>query len=68
MLGNAMTEQEEITGTFKYEKDTQRFHRYGIKVDGGIEGSLYMPQDIDKIPDRIVLEKEQKAQSDARVT
>jgi len=52
-----MTEKKEVKGTFKYNGDSKRFHRYEVKAESGIVGSLYMPQDIDKIPDRIVLEK-----------
>ena len=50
-------EQKEVEGTFKYNGDSKRYHRYDLKVDEDIVGSLYVPRDIDKIPDRIVLEK-----------
>jgi len=52
-----MTKQKEVKGTFKYNGDSKRYHRYELKADDGIVGSLYVPQDIDKIPNRIVLEK-----------
>ena len=48
---------EETKGTFKYSGDSKRFHRYELKAEDGIVGSLYVPQDIDKIPDKIILEK-----------
>ena len=48
---------EETKGTFKYSGDSKRYHRYDLNVDEDIVGSLYVPRDIDKIPDRIVLEK-----------
>ena len=46
-----------VEGVFKYNGDSKRFHRYKLKAEDGIVGSLYVPQDIDTIPDRIVLEK-----------
>lgn len=51
-------EAKEVKGTISYNGDSKRFHRYSVKADDGIVGSLYLPQDIDKIPDKIVLEKE----------
>ena len=50
-------ETKEIRGTFKYDGDSKRFHRYKVKADNDIVGSVYVPQEIDEIPDRITLEK-----------
>ena len=52
-----MTEQKEITGIFKYEQDSKRYHRYAVEAEGGIRGALYIPKDIGQFPDRIVLSK-----------
>ncbi len=30
-----MTEQKEVKGTFNYQQDSKRFHRYEIKADNG---------------------------------
>ena len=49
---------EETKGTFKYSGDSKRFHRYELKAEDGIVGSLYVPRDIDKIPDKLVWEKD----------
>ncbi len=51
-------EAKEVKGTISYNGGSKRFYRYSVKADDGIVGSLYLPQDIDKIPDKIVLEKE----------
>ncbi len=44
-----ITEKKEVKGTFKYNGDSKCFHRYEIEAESGIVGSLYMPQDIDKL-------------------
>ncbi len=52
---------EEITGKFKFDGDSKRYHRYKVKADNDIVGSLYIPQD-GKIPDKITLEKQTQAE------
>lgn len=51
-----MAEKKEIKGTFKYEQDSKRFHRYRIEAAGGIVGTVYIPKDIEEIPEQIILE------------
>jgi len=52
-----MPEAKEIKGTFKYEQDSKRYHRYRIEASGGIVRTLYIPKDAGEIPERIVLEE-----------
>lgn len=52
-----MTEKKEIKGEFKYQQDSKNFHRYLVRVEGEINGSLYIPKDTTEFPDRIVLER-----------
>jgi len=51
-----MAEKKEIKGTFKYEQDSKRYHRYRIEAAKGVVGTIYIPKDIKPIPERIVLE------------
>jgi hypothetical protein len=50
-----MSEQKEAKGTFKFDNDTKRFHRFQVEVDGGIIGSVFIPKGA-AIPARITLE------------
>ena len=50
---------KEVTGTFTFDGDTKRMHRFHIKNDDGkiaITGNLYIPKDGPGIPKRIVLD------------
>jgi hypothetical protein len=51
-----MTDTKEVKGSFKYEQDSKRYHRYKIEAPGGIVGTVYFPKDTEEIPRRIVLE------------
>lgn len=51
-----MPEPKEIKGTFKYEQDSKRYHRYRIEAEGGAVGTIYIPKDTEAIPERIILE------------
>lgn len=51
-----MPEPKKIKGTFKYEQDSKRYHRYRIETDGGIVGTIYIPKD-KEIPERIILDE-----------
>lgn len=51
-----MTEKKEITGKFRYEQDSKRYHRFQIKTKDGIVGTIYIPKDKESMPKRIVLE------------
>jgi len=54
-----MAEQKEIKGTFTYEQDSKRYHRYRIEASGRIVGTLYIPKDTEEIPERIILEEKE---------
>ncbi len=50
-------EKKEIRCSISYDKDTRRHHRYLVESVEGIVGSIYIPRDMDPIPNRIILEK-----------
>jgi len=52
-----MPEAKEIKGTFKYEQDSKRYHRYRIETKAGVVGTLYIPKDMDPLPERIILDE-----------
>lgn len=52
-----MTEEKVSKGQFQYDKDSAKYHRYQLRAEGGIVGTLYVPKDADHIPDSIVLKK-----------
>jgi len=52
-----MAEEKEIKGTFKYEQDSKRYHRFKIEAKEGIVGNIYISKDMDPLPDRIILDK-----------
>ena len=51
-----MAETKEVKGTFKYEQDSKRYHRYSIETDSGVVGTVYVPKDMKELPERIVLD------------
>jgi len=51
-----MSEQKEIKGTFRFDQDSKRYHRFKIETDAGIIGTFYVPKDAKAIPKKIVLE------------
>ena len=50
-----------VEGTFEYQQDSKRFHRYQLEAAGGIVGTVYIPKKAEGIPDRIILEKTETA-------
>ena len=50
----------EVTGKFKYDTDSKRYHRFQIETEQGIVGTVYVPKDLEPIPDRIVLHRADK--------
>jgi hypothetical protein len=51
----------EVTGKFLYEQDSKRYHRFQIvETDQGIIGTVYVPKDLEPMPDKIVLERKEK--------
>jgi hypothetical protein len=51
-----MGDEKEVTGTFRYDQDSKRFHRFQIETDVGIVGTVYVPKTAEGIPKRLVLE------------
>lgn len=51
--------KKNISGLFKYEQDSRRYHRFQVKTDEGegIVGTIYVPKERDVLPDRILLER-----------
>ena len=41
-------------GTFVYEQDSKRFHRFRIEA-GSIVGTLYIPKQLGGVPEKITL-------------
>jgi hypothetical protein len=53
---NNMSEKKEITGKFRFDQDSKRFHRFRIETDVGIVGTVYIPKDKESMPKKITLE------------
>ena len=51
-----MSKEKEITGKFRYDQDSKRFHRFMIETEDGVTGSVYVPRDKITMPKKIVLE------------
>ena len=53
-----MSDEEEVTGRFKYEQDSKRYHRFKIETDEGIVGTVYVPKEKDgaPMPKKLILE------------
>ena len=52
-----MSEKAEITGKFRFDQDSKRFHRFKIETESGIVGTVYIPKDMggEKLPKKITL-------------
>lgn len=50
-----MNESKEVKGTFIFDQDSKRYHRFKIETDAGVVGTLYVPKDADCIPKTIML-------------
>ena len=55
-----MSEKKEVTGRFRFDQDSKRFHRFQIETDVGIVGTIYIPKDKESMPKKIILEYENK--------
>ena len=53
-----MSDAKEVTGKFKYEQDSKRYHRFKIETDEKIVGVIYIPRDREDMPKKITLEYE----------
>ncbi len=56
-----MTEAKEAKGTFLYEQDSKRFHRYTLEADGGIVGMIYFPKDA-PVPVSVTLKRKDRGE------
>ena len=45
-----MSDDKEVTGKFKYEHGSKRYHRFKIETDAGIVGTVYVPKHRDSMP------------------
>lgn len=54
-----MTEsnEREVTGKFRYEQDSKRYHRFKIETEAGIFGTVYVPKEKQSIPKKLILEQ-----------
>ena len=48
--------EKEITGKFRYEQDSKRYHRFQIETDAGVVGTIYIPKTIEAMPKKLILE------------
>ena len=55
-----MSDEVEVTGSFKYEKDSKRYHRFQIETDVGIVGTVYVPKNIESVPRKLIFEYAEK--------
>jgi len=53
---NQMSEEKEVTGKFRYEQDSKRYHRFKIETDEGIVGTVYVPKDKESMPKKLILD------------
>ena len=51
-----MSEEKTITGKFRFDQDSKRYHRFQIETDAGIVGTIYIPKDKESMPKKITLE------------
>ncbi|NPU82976.1 MAG: hypothetical protein HPY65_00700 [Syntrophaceae bacterium] len=51
----------EAKGTFRYEHDSKRFHRYAMEAEGGIVGMIYIPKDA-PIPVTVTLKRKDRGE------
>jgi hypothetical protein len=54
---------KEINGTFIFDGDTKRMHRFFVKNQEGITGTIYVPKDNESIPTRIILDYQRPGES-----
>ena len=51
-----MNNEKEIKGKFKFNKDSKRYHRFNIETDEGIVGSVYVPKELESMPEKLILD------------
>lgn len=53
--------EKEVTGKFRYEQGSKRYHRFKIETEAGIVGTVYIPKDIETMPKKLTLEYADKS-------
>lgn len=56
IMEDIMDTKIEVIGSYKYEQDSRRYHRFKILTDEGVIGTVYIPKELDPFPKRIVLD------------
>ena len=52
---------EEVKLKFRYDQDSKRFHRYRlVDPEGYVTGSIYFSKDMEELPSKLVLEREDR--------
>jgi len=49
-------DEKNVKGIAVYEKDSMRYHRFKVKSEKGVKGSIYVPKDLPALPARIILD------------
>lgn len=57
---HAMSDSTEAKGSFIFDQDSKRFHRFRIEGENGIVGNIYIPKDCKELPEKIVLDHNRK--------
>jgi hypothetical protein len=47
--------KKEIEGTFKFDQDSKRFHRFKVECGKEIVGTIYIPKTSEGIPEKLIL-------------
>ncbi len=50
----------EVTGKFTFDTDSKRYYTFQIETEHGIVGTVYVPKNMEPLPDRIVLDRADK--------
>ena len=55
-----MSETTQAKGAYRFDKDTRRYHRFKVKIDGGGLGTLYLPKGLKPLPKQLTLTYQEK--------
>ena len=55
-----MSDNTEVKGSFTFDQDSKRFHRFKIKGDNGIVGNMYVPKGSKGVPEKVTLTFKEK--------
>ena len=54
---------QEIQGKFTFDQDSKRYHRFQVETEAGVVGMLYIPKNMQPLPDKIVLDRAERESS-----